>query len=83
MAQRQTRRLIVILLALPFALVALWLAWIAAHIGWYASHAPRETAFMAQRLDEARAKKVKAELRYRFVPYAQIAMPLKRAMIAA
>ena len=30
----------------------LWLAWISAHILWYRSHPPRETAFMAQRMDE-------------------------------
>ena len=30
-----------------------WLAWIAAHIGWYRYQPPRETAFMAQRMDEA------------------------------
>src|SRR6266508_3859755 len=62
---------------------ALWLAWVAAHIAWYRSFAPGETAFMAQRIAEAHAKNPKAELRYRFVPYARISMQLKRAMIAA
>jgi monofunctional biosynthetic peptidoglycan transglycosylase len=67
-----------------FALAALvWLAWIALHIAWYRSHAPGETAFMAQRIAELRAKNPKAELRYRFVPYARISANLKRAMIAA
>jgi monofunctional biosynthetic peptidoglycan transglycosylase len=66
------------------ALVALlWVAWIAAHIGWYRFQAPGETAFMAQRMDELRAKNGKAVLQYRWVPYARISTQLKRAMIAA
>jgi monofunctional biosynthetic peptidoglycan transglycosylase len=66
------------------ALVAfLWVAWIAAHIGWYRFQPPGETAFMAQRMDEVRAKKGKAVLQYRWVPYARISTQLKRAMIAA
>ena len=40
-------------------------------------------AFMAQRMDEARAKNPKAQLRYRYVPYTRISVQLKRAMIAA
>jgi monofunctional glycosyltransferase len=66
-----------------FAVVALWLAWIAAHIGWYRYNPPRETAFMAQRMEEARAKNPAAPLRYIWVPYARISQQLKRAMIAA
>jgi monofunctional biosynthetic peptidoglycan transglycosylase len=65
------------------AVALLWLAWIGAHIGWYRYQPPRETAFMAQRLDEARAKNPKASLQYRWVPYARISVQLKRAMIAA
>jgi hypothetical protein len=37
-------------------LVLLWLGWIAAHIAWYRYNPPRETAFMAQRMAEARAR---------------------------
>jgi len=66
------------------ALVALvWVAWIAAHIGWYRFQPPQETAFMAQRMEEVRAKNGKAVLQYRWVPYARISAQLKRAMIAA
>ena len=60
-----------------------WLAWISAHIAWYRYQPPRETAFMAQRMDELRAKGSKATLQYRWVPYARISLQLKRAMIAA
>jgi monofunctional glycosyltransferase len=66
------------------ALLALaWLAWIAAHIAWYRWNPPGETAFMAQRMEEARAKDRRAELRYQWVPYSRISVHLKRAMIAA
>ena len=66
------------------AAVALaWLAWISAHIAWYRYQPPGETAFIAQRMDELRAKGSKATLHYRWVPYARISLQLKRAMIAA
>jgi monofunctional biosynthetic peptidoglycan transglycosylase len=65
------------------AAAVLWVAWIAAHIGWYRYQAPRETAFMAQRMDEARARNPDASLSYHWVPYARISIHLKRAMIAA
>jgi monofunctional biosynthetic peptidoglycan transglycosylase len=70
-------------LAAAVVVVILWLAWIAAHIGWYRYQPPRETAFMAQRMDELRAKNSKTPLQYRWVPYARISVQLKRAMIAA
>ena len=65
------------------AAIALWHAYIAGMIWWWRDHAPQETAFMAYRMDELRAKNPKIELRYRFVPYDRISMNLKRAMIAA
>ncbi|MEO8675988.1 MAG: monofunctional biosynthetic peptidoglycan transglycosylase [Casimicrobiaceae bacterium] len=65
------------------AIVLLWVTWLAAHIGWYRYNPPRETAFMTQRMDEARAKDPAARLRYTWVPYAKVSPHLKRAMIAA
>jgi monofunctional biosynthetic peptidoglycan transglycosylase len=64
------------------AIVALH-AYFAAMIWWWRDHAPRETAFMAERMSELREKNPAARLRYRFVPYTRIATTLKRAMIAA
>ena len=71
------------ILAALAAIAVLWLAWIAAHVLWLRFNPPRETAFMAQRMDEARAKDPAARLRYTWVPYAKISPNLKRAMIAA
>jgi len=83
MAQNRIRRFTVRVLAAAVVVVLLWLAWIAAHIGWYRYQPPRETAFMAQRMDELRAKNSRAPLQYRWVPYARISVQLKHAMIAA
>src|SRR3974390_1378791 len=61
----------------------LWLTWLAAPVLWYRSYPPGETAFMAQRLAEMRAKDPDAQLRYQWVPYDRIAVNLKRAVIAS
>ena len=71
--------LVIALVAIPL----LWVAWIAAHIAWYRYNPPRETAFMTQRMDEARSRNPAVRLRYTWVPYAKISSQLKRAMIAA
>ena len=65
------------------ATVALLHAYVAVTIWWWRDHAPHETAFMTYRLAELRSHNPRAELRYRFVPYARISTSLKRAMIAA
>jgi monofunctional biosynthetic peptidoglycan transglycosylase len=83
MARNRVGRWILRVVVLVAAVAFAWLAWISAHIAWYRYQPPRETAFMAQRMDELRAKGSKATLQYRWVPYARISQQLKRAMIAA
>jgi monofunctional biosynthetic peptidoglycan transglycosylase len=78
-AARWTLRIVAVLAAIPL----LWLAYVAASVGWYRYYPPRETAFMAQRMAEARAKSPKARLRYAWVPLERISPNLRRAMIAA
>ena len=78
-AARWTLRIVAVLAAIPL----LWLAYVAASIGWYRYYPPRETAFMAQRMAEARARNPKAQLRYAWVPLERISPNLRRAMIAA
>jgi monofunctional biosynthetic peptidoglycan transglycosylase len=68
--------------ALALVVVAINL-WFAAHIWWWRDHPVGETAFMAYRMDELRAKSPKAELQYKWVPYDRISNNLKRAMVAA
>jgi len=83
MAKNRIGRWILRVCAVVAAVAFAWLAWISAHIAWYRYQPPRETAFIAQRMDELRAKGGKATLQYRWVPYARISLQLKRAMIAA
>ena len=83
MASNRLGRATLLVIAALVAIALLWLAWIAAHIGWYRFEPPRETAFMAQRHDEARAKSANVTQLYRWVPYARISVQLKRAMIVA
>jgi monofunctional biosynthetic peptidoglycan transglycosylase len=70
-------------LAAVAAVVVAWFAWVGGQILWWRWNPPVETAFMAQRLGELRAKDPKAKLRYTWVPYDRISPHLKRAMIAA
>lgn len=76
------RRVMWVMLALLGAFLLLQ-AWYAVHIWWWRDHAPRETAFMAMRLDEIRETRPRARLQYTWVPYERISAHLKRAMIAA
>jgi monofunctional biosynthetic peptidoglycan transglycosylase len=63
-----------------FLLIQLWfVGWIL----WWKWVPPQETSFMSIRLAELRQKDPKAQLRYRWVDYAQISPNLKRALIAA
>jgi monofunctional biosynthetic peptidoglycan transglycosylase len=77
------RRAVVWTLGALFALALLWLGWTSLRVLWYRYEPPRETAFMAYRIDEAQANGRKLAPKYLWVPYARIAAPLKRAMIAA
>ena len=65
------------------SLIALLQAWYAVQIWWWRDHPPRETAFMAMRLSELKAKRPQARLQYVWVPYERISIKLKQAMIAA
>jgi monofunctional biosynthetic peptidoglycan transglycosylase len=78
-AARWTLRIVAVLAAIPL----LWLVYVATSVGWYRYYPPRETAFMAQRMSEARARNPKAQLRYTWVPLERISTNLRRAMIAA
>ncbi|HET7097664.1 MAG TPA: monofunctional biosynthetic peptidoglycan transglycosylase [Casimicrobiaceae bacterium] len=76
-------RAFLLVVAALLAVALAWLLWIVAHIGWYRYYPPGETAFMAERMAEARAKNPKATLRYRWVPYTRISTNLKRAIVVA
>src|SRR4030095_7503083 len=68
--------------ALALVVVAINL-WFSPHIWGWRDQPVGETAFMAYRMDELRAKSPKAELQYRWVPYDRISNNLQREMVAA
>jgi monofunctional biosynthetic peptidoglycan transglycosylase len=53
------------------------------HLLWWVGHNPSQTAFMDQRLRDAREAQSKAALRKHWVPYSRISAHLKRAVVAA
>jgi monofunctional biosynthetic peptidoglycan transglycosylase len=82
-ALRRARRIAGFTLATIVVAMFLVQAWYYARILWWSHNAPPATAFMAQRLEQMRARDPRAKLAHRWVPYARIAEPLKRAVIAA
>jgi monofunctional biosynthetic peptidoglycan transglycosylase len=67
-------------LALAFMLAQ---AWFFAHVLWWRSNQPEQSAFMAARIEQMRAKDAKAKLAHQWVPYERISPQLKRAVVAA
>ncbi len=57
--------------------------WIFAHVLWWIDHNPASSAFMQSGLARIQEKNPDAELRHKWVPYEQISIQLKRAIIAA
>jgi monofunctional biosynthetic peptidoglycan transglycosylase len=80
--RRAWRVAIFVLVALA-AVMPMVHAWYYAQILWWARHAPDSTAFMQRRLDVLREANPRARLQHRWVPYARISDPLKRAVVAA
>ncbi len=71
-----------VLLAL-FLLLVLYQLWLFAHVCWWVKFNPATSAFMEDRLEVMQDKNPKAELKYKWVPYAKISNNLKRALIAS
>jgi len=76
---RWPRRLLLLLVALPF----LYAAWLLAWVAYWGTFNPGMTRFMEIRLDELRVRQPNAVLRQQWVPYERISPHLKRALIAA
>jgi monofunctional biosynthetic peptidoglycan transglycosylase len=70
-------------LAALLLVLLLWQGWYLGWVIWWRFVDPGQTSFMAARLEALREKNPKAELKYRWVPYAQISPHLKRAAVAA
>ena len=66
-----------------FTFILLYQLWIFLHIVWWIKFNPSSSAFMSDRLAVMQAKNPEAELKHKWVPYAQISNNLKRAIIAS
>jgi monofunctional glycosyltransferase len=63
--------------------VLLYQFWIFLHICWWIKFNPSSSSFMETRLEAIQAENPDAELKYKWVDYAQISNNLKRAVIAS
>jgi len=79
----KTRRLILRIALVLAALFTAYQLWVAAHVVWWRSHNPRTSAFMEAQLARLQEKDPDAELRHKWVPYKDISVHLKRALIAS
>lgn len=71
------------LVAAPLACIVLFNVWAYGNILSYRAIAPYRTSFMSIRMDELAAEKPDVALDYRWVPYPQISVNLKKALIAS
>lgn len=71
------------LLYLGLVLLLLWQLWLLGWVMWWKWVNPDTTRFMSLRLAELQEKNPSAQLRKTWVPYAQISVHLKRAIIAS
>lgn len=71
------------LVAAPLACIVLFNVWAYGNILSYRAIAPYRTSFMSMRMNELAAEKPDVALDYRWVPYPQISVNLKKALIAS
>ncbi len=71
------------LFLLLIVLVLLYQLWLFGHVLWWKYENPSSTAFMRQQLAVLQESDPQAELKYDWVPYAQISPHLKRALVAS
>ncbi len=71
-------------LLVALGLVLMVQLWFFLQVWWYVEHNPATTAFMERRLATLQEKMgADAELKYKWVPYENISIHLKRAIVAA
>ena len=70
-------------LVIALALLIVWQIVLLTQVIWWSRFDPASTSFMRLRLAELREKDPGATLRHQWVPYEQISVHLKRAVIAA
>ena len=76
-------RIIKWLIALPIGIFIFFNAYVYGNIITYRAVAPSKTAFMSMRMSQFASEGRDVELDYRWVPYDQISVNLKKALIAS
>ena len=76
-------RIIKWLIALPIGIFIFFNAYVYGNIITYRAVAPSKTAFMSMRMSQFAKEGRDVELDYRWVPYDQISVNLKKALIAS
>lgn len=71
------------IVAVLLVLFLCWNVWILGHVLWWRTHNPDDTAFMETQLTRLQEQDPEAELRHKWVNYAQISPNLKRALVAS
>lgn len=80
---RRVRRWLLRGLLAFVAVVVAYHGWLFARVWWLRNHNPQTTAFMEQGLDRLQQRNPRARVQYRWVPYENVSVQLKRAVIAA
>lgn len=70
-------------LAFAIVLLVVWQIVLLTQVIWWSRFDPASTSFMRLRMEELRERKPDAALRHQWVPYEQISVHLKRAVVAA
>lgn len=76
-------RRVAITLGALLLIALIYQAWLFAHIIWWTEHNPTSTRFMRLQLAELRQTDTDARLRHQWVPYENVSIHLKRAVVAA
>ena len=70
-------------LGIGFLLLIVWQGWYLGWVMWWKWVDPWETSFQSRRLDEMQEKNPQARLSKTWMPYEQLSVHLKRAVVAA
>ncbi|SFW11002.1 monofunctional biosynthetic peptidoglycan transglycosylase [Nitrosovibrio sp. Nv17] len=81
--QARIRRWLWRLFLIPLGGMLLYQSWIFGHVVYWNTHDPATSAFMRNRLEEARENGSQARLHLQWIPYERISSHLKRAVVAA
>lgn len=81
--KKKMRKLLLLAVLAPFALVLLLQLYFFVQILWWSHFNPGSTSFMDRQIEILQERNPKAKLKHQWVPYDRVSRHLKRAIIAA